>query len=370
MAGQKENRKRKQPCEISSLCHKRHQTLHKKAEELEEIDVKVCIVSYDIDGNLGLWPEDEREARAIMMQFNEADKRAKLSRMRGSEVRISDMLGGKINKMKGKKKGEMEGKKKDFEGFDDRGEKGFEGFEDRGEKGFAMWDDEDLGQLGELHRDSWWCITRFMKSRIQTADEMVQSLLGDKAIQPYNFNNVMVTAQNFSVDSGPAGPKLPISGYNYHDENRIVSVDNVGFSSDVGSDGCGDLDNACGYNSWGNYFDLGDDFNGDFGEMGEKINNNNPPLLGSFAQSSNIYSENQSDFEAADNLAANLMGFESCAENNNVNVGSVINSPQTLISSWGRDLAHVHQPKVSKRPEALAFSVWPESLQYAMSNIF
>ncbi|XP_068337634.1 uncharacterized protein [Pyrus communis] len=336
MAGQKENRKRKQPCEISSLCHRRHQTLHKKAEELEEIDVKVCIVSYDTDGNLGLWPEDKREARAIMMQFKEADKRAKLSRMRGSEVRISDMLGGKINKMKGKKKGKMEGQKKDFEGFDDCDEKGFEGFEDRGEKGFAMWDDEDLGQLGELHRDSLWCITRLMKSRIQTADEMVQSLLRDKAIQPYNFNNVMATTPNFSVDSGPAGPRLPISGYNYHNENRIVR----------------------------------DDFNGDFGEMGEKISNDNPTLLGSFAQSSNIYSENQSDFEAADNLAANLMRFESCAENNNVNVGGVINPPQTLISSWGRDLTHVHQRKVSKRPEALPFSVWPESLQYAMSNVF
>ncbi|KAB2600506.1 hypothetical protein D8674_040557 [Pyrus ussuriensis x Pyrus communis] len=364
MVRQEENRKRKKPCEISSLCHKRHQTLHKKAEELEDIDAKVCIVSYDVDGNLGVWPEDERKARAIMMKFKEADAKASLSPMRrGTEVRISDMLGGKINKVEGKNKGKMKGKKKDFEGFDDRYEKGFEGFEDRGEKGLAMWDDEHLGQLGELQRDSWWCITR-----------MIQSiLLEGQAIQPYDFNNATATTPNFSVNSEPTGPKLPISGDNYYDENRIVSVDNVGFSSEVGSDGRGDVNNTYAYNPWGNYINLGDDFDyGDFSEMGEKINNinndyqldnYNPPLMDSLAQSSY--------FEAADNLAANLMGFERSAENNNIHVGSIINPPQTLISSWGKDLTHIHQPMIPKRQEAVSFSVWPQPLQSAqMSNIF
>ncbi|KAM1042080.1 hypothetical protein ACFX2I_031131 [Malus domestica] len=383
MVRREENRKRKKLCEISSLCHKRHQTLHKKAEELEDIDAKVCIVSYDVDGNLGVWPEDERKARAIMMKFKEADAKASLSPLRrGTEVRISDMLGGKINKVEGKNKGKMKGKKKDFEGFDDRCEKGFEGFEDRGEKGLAMWDDEHLGQLGELQRDSWWSITRVMESCIQIADEMVQSILLDgQAIQPYDFNNVMATTPNFPVNSEPAGPKLPISGDNYHDKNRIVSVDNVGFSSEVGSDGRGDVNNTYAYNPWVNYINLGDDFDyGDSGEMGEKINNinndyqldnYNPPLMDSLAQSSNIYSENQSYFEAADNLAANLMGFEGCAENNNIHVGSIINPPQTLISSWGKDLTHVHQPMIPKRQEAVSFPVWPQPLQSAqMSNIF
>ncbi|KAH0978436.1 hypothetical protein GBA52_028155 [Prunus armeniaca] len=247
MARKGEDRKRKR-CESSPSSEetsampsaKRHATLHRKAERLEELHAKVCIVCYNPNGgNFSLWPKDPAKAREIITEFRERKKTRSSSGRRKKEVSISDLLGSNLKKKrKGKKKG-----------FDEK---------------------ENL-KLGK--------IIEALKTNIQTLEENINSSFEGrktKTIQPYICGEES-TAELLEPKSSKFnndGPTLPISGGNFYD-------DNIEFPYGFDTNGiCGNANLEPGYN------------NGDFGLVkpenfgGVDTYNYNSAPLGSYSSAS------------------------------------------------------------------------------------
>ncbi|KAL6271667.1 hypothetical protein ACE6H2_028578 [Prunus campanulata] len=188
---------------------KRHATLHRKAERLEELHARVCIVCYNPNGgNFSLWPKEPAKAREIITEFRERKKTRSSSGGRKKVVRISDLLGSNLKKKrKGKKKG-----------FDEK---------------------ENL-KLGK--------IIKALKTNIQTLEDNINSSVEGrktKTVQPYIYGEeskaelLEPKSSNFNND----GPTLPISGGNFYDNNIEFRY---GFDT---NDICGNANLEPGYNN-------------------------------------------------------------------------------------------------------------------------
>ncbi|VVA13995.1 PREDICTED: L484_025031 [Prunus dulcis] len=248
MARKSEDRKRKR-CESSPSTEetsampsaKRHATLHRKAERLEELHARVCIVCYNPNGgNFSLWPKEPAKAREIITEFRERKKTRSSSGGRKKEVRISDLLGSNLKKKRNGKK-----------------------------KGFDEKENLKLGKIIEA-----------LKTNIQTLEENIinSSFEGrkTKTIQPYVYGEEstaeLLEPKSSNFNNG--GPTLPISGGNFYD-------DNIEFRYGFDTNGiCGNANLEPGYN------------NGDFGLVkpenfgGVDTYNYNSAPLGSYSSAS------------------------------------------------------------------------------------
>ncbi|GMN48745.1 hypothetical protein TIFTF001_017917 [Ficus carica] len=168
---------------------RRRSTLKKKAGELAALcNAEVCIICFEPNGDLEVWPENPTKAESVIAKYREASKKGN-KRKRKEKLDLSDFFENKIKTLE-KQLREEESV------WDDSG---------NGIGGLSLWDEA----LDSLSNESLTGLSDCLEAKVQSLSQMIESLKGKQvvpSIAPNQFehNYVPFGTPNFE-DSTFAG---------------------------------------------------------------------------------------------------------------------------------------------------------------------